>query len=175
MIKLRNTNELTGKDLHNLIINALGNAVEDYSNISEKPFILKINRPYFIKFRIYIYNCGNPPGGRPLDEYKIVLNVGQKYGEQGNFDFSGGCFAIIAGYIRQFDVFVLWDVLKHKNFSFNKNLQVKLETIVKALSDPISMQQRKTKNGDETIIVSRSQYLLEALLKRREIFCSDIL
>jgi hypothetical protein len=153
----------------------IGRPIIDHSDTAIKPLVIETRKPYG-KFRIYIFNCGNPPGGRPLGEYKIVLNVGQEYGQPGNFDYSEECFAIVAGYVKQFDVFVFWDSSKHKNFAYNKNLQVKAETILNALANPISLQIRKTKNGtDETILASRSEYLLEALNKRIEILYNEMI
>jgi hypothetical protein len=137
--------------------------------------VVEVRIPSVRKFRIYAHNCGNPPGGRPIDEYKIVLNVGQQYGQKGNFDYSDGCIALVIGYVLDHDVFVLWDANKHKDFAFNKNLQVRAETILRALAYPISLQKRRTKNGIETIIATRQMYLIAAMNKRIDILYEDIL
>lgn len=157
------------------IIKVLGETVIFSSDTSIKPLVVKVDKPKPYKFRIYVFNCNNPPGGRSIDEYKIVLNVGQDFGQMGNFDYSEGCFAIVAGYVSQLDVFVLWDATKHMNFAYNKNMQVKSETILHALAFPISFQKRRTHNGTEVIIAARSQYLLEALDKRIELLCQETL
>ncbi len=160
--------------LHEKVINALNGEVISFSDLKIKPLEIEIQKPKPLKFRIYVYNCGNPPGGRPIDEYKIVLNVGQENGEKGNFDFSKGYFAVVMGYVIQYDVFVIWDATKHENFAFNKNLQVKSESIINALGNKIILQERKTKLGQEKIITIRSKYLIDGLFKRIDLLCDEI-
>lgn len=166
---------LPRKNLQIYIAKTLGDSVVGYSDPSLKPFIIEVKDPSPRKYRIYAFNCNNPPGGRPIDEYKIVLNVGQDYGRHGNFDYSDSCIAIVIGYVNELDVFVLWDASKHKNFSYNKNLQVKSKTIINALAKQLSLQKRKTYNGDEIIIAARSEYFACALNKRMEILFKDII
>ncbi|WP_019007445.1 hypothetical protein [Paenibacillus sp. 32O-W] len=129
-----------------------------------------------MKFRVYLFNCGNPPGGRPIDEYKVVLNVDQKKkNELGNFDFSDGFFALIVGYVKDYDVFVFWDATKHKNFGRNKNLQVKTETIVRALLTPFETQIRNTNSGTEIVIAARSERILDAIKERMRLIYKELL
>lgn len=173
-MKRHSQSNLSIRDLHNLIIQSLSDSIIWYSSPSIKPMVVEVKIPSIRKFRIYAHNCGNPPGGRPIDEYKIVLNVGQQYGQKGNFDYSEGCIALVIGYVFNHDVFVLWDANKHKDFAFNKNLQVRSETILRALAYPISFQERRTKNGIETIIAARQTYLRAAMNKRIDILYEDI-
>lgn len=170
----RNYNRLKISEIHERIINSLGDRAISLSDHQAKPLIIKTTGAISHKFRIYAFNCNNPPGGRPLNEYKIVLTVGQEPGQRGNFDNSDGCISIVLGYIADLDVFVLWDTSKHKNFAFNKNLQVKGDTILNSLAKSLSFQQRKTIHGIETIIAARSTLLYEALLKRVEILIHDL-
>ena len=115
MVKRNRSDGIPIKEVHEKIIHALSNVITYSSCTSDKPLIVGLNEPVPYKFRIYAFNCSNPPGGRPIDEYKVVLNVGQDYGEIGNFDYSDGCLAIVLGYINKYDVFVLWDTMKHIN------------------------------------------------------------
>ena len=170
-----NKRALSTAEIHNIILKSLGDAVTNYSDVFKKPMVIDICKPSLRKFRIYAFNCGNPPGGRPIDEYKIVLNLGQQYGEEGNFDYSGGCLALVIGYVEHIDVFVLWDANKHTNFAYNKNMQVKAKTILKALAYPISIQHRDTINGDETIIATSRAHLLEAMNLRVELLFKDLI
>ena len=163
------------KALQEHFVNSLGLAVESSSNIAVKPLLVNIKKPYSLKFRVYLFNCGNPPGGRPIDEYKVVLNVDQAYGTRGNFDISNGRFALVVGYVRTYDIFVLWDASKHKNFAYNKNLQVKADTILNAFVNPTSQQQRRTNNGEEIILAARSEYLLQAIMERLNIMYTELL
>jgi hypothetical protein len=174
MTKRNRGKTLPIRDLQEYIISKLGDSVVNYSDPSSKPIVIEVNKPSYRKYRVYAFNCGNPPGGRPIDEYKIVLNVGQEYGKPGNFDYSEGCFAIVVGYVNQLDVFVLWDPSKHKDFAYNKNMQVKAETILNALASPLSLQKRRTNNGEEVIIAGRSEYLIDALNKRIELLYKEM-
>jgi predicted neuraminidase len=167
-------NSLKTTAIHQIIIDKLGNGAKLLSDPLKKPLILETTGAKSHKFRIYSFNCNNPPGGRPDNEYKIVLNVGQDKGQRGNFDNSDGCIAIVLGYVFDYDVFVLWDTRKHINFAFNKNLQVKGDTVLSALANRMSFQERKTKQGLETIVAVRSSFLYEGLLKRVEILIHEL-
>jgi hypothetical protein len=157
------------QQLNEIFIDGLNHDISYCSDTSVKPLLLQINIPAPLRIRVYLFNCGNPPGGRPVNEYKIVLNVDQNYGERGNFDYSDGFIAIVAGYVRLYDVFVFWDASKHNNFAFNKNMQVKVETILNALGNPISIQERTTRNGVEKIIASRRENIAFAIQERFKI------
>ena len=78
----RNRGEVISiKNLQEYIVKTLGDSVENHSEVSNKPLIIEMKEPYNRKYRIYAFNCNNPPGGRPINEYKIVLNVGQEQGQ----------------------------------------------------------------------------------------------
>lgn len=175
MSKREKLNSLAIKKIHEMILESLSNKIESNSNISHKPLVIQLKNPTPYKFRIYAFNCNNPPGGRPLGEFKIVLNVGQEYRERGNFDDSEGCIPIVLGYVNSHEVYVIWDAKKHVNFAYNKNLQVKSVTILEALANKISYQKRNTQKGIETVIAARKNYLYEALIKRMDILIHEIL
>lgn len=170
----RSKQSLSFKYLHELFLAKLGNKVSNSSDTDSKPLFIELRKPWLIKIRLYLFNCCNPPGGRPSDEYKINLNIGQEYGEKAIFDYSEGCFPIIAGYVQQFDVFVFWDATKHHRCSFNKNLQVKVSTLLNAIANPLATQERRTRQGIETIIACRGEFITEALLKRIDLIYNEV-
>lgn len=174
MAKRNKSTAIPIKDLQDYIVTSLSTSVSKLSNTEEKPLLIDLVKPRPVKLRIYAFNCGNPPGGRPVNEYKIVLNVGQNYGDKGNFDYSDGYFPIVLGYVNSYDVFVLWDASKHKDFAYNKNMQVKSDTILTALAENISSQVRRTNNGPERILAARSEYLLDAIYKRIDLLYDEM-
>ena len=147
-------------------MDCLGSTVKMHSPLEKKPLLLDLELPFPMKLRVYAYTCSNPPGGRALDEYKTVLNVGQPDKQVGNFDFSEGRIVIVTGYVESHQVFVLWDATKHKNFGFNKNLQVKQGTIIKATQNRTATQVRKTNGGNEIVIAVHTNHLLEGINQR---------
>lgn len=163
--------------LNKLFVSSLGDAVLKVENLNEKPLLLDLRKPYPLKLRVYLYNCTNPPGGRALDEYKIQLIVpDQQRGSRGNFDYSGSRMALLAAYVCLSDeiengVFVLWDAMKHKNFSYSANIQVKAETIIEALCIPVATGLR---GNNEIVIATRPQHLLKAIEKRMDLMIRDI-
>lgn len=166
---------LTTTELNKYFIKCLGDAVVSHSDINKKPLCVKITIPEEKKLRVYLYNANNPPGGRPLGEYKIVLNVGQNYGCRGNFDYSDGYIVLLIGYVELYDVFVFWDATKHKDFAFNKNLQVKAETVLTALANELSFQKRRTNNGKEIVIATKSENLKLAIRERIDLMIKQII
>ncbi len=132
------------------------------------------------RIRVYLYNATAPPGGRTLGECKAQLIVpGQRPGRRGNFDYSGGRSAVLAGYNAHNDVFVLWEAGLHTDFAYSKNVQIKPETLYAAAGGRIATQERWLRTGDgttvETVVATRSAKLREALLRRAELTRKRIL
>ena len=165
-------------DSSRLFIDSLGRNVKGVKFTESRPiFLSTIVDGFDLNLIVYLYNCLNPPGGRSIDEYKINLNVpGQKSGIKGNFDFSDG-FTLLVGYVKLYDVFVLWDAYKHLNFAYNSNVQVKSDVILNSFLEPLSKTIRETNNGFETIICCKPHNLSKAIEERyriyREELCND--
>lgn len=163
------TPKLRKQKLNQLFLAGLDEAVLKHSEIDAVPLLIDLKPPFPLNLRVYLYNCTNPPGGRALDEYKIqVILPGQERGQRGSLDFSDGRMPILAAYACLADevkdgVFVLWDAYKHEDFSYSANMQVKSDTIIKALSTPFSISKR---SNNEIVIASRPQYLLKAIKYR---------
>ena len=155
--------------LHQYFIDALGDAVRWYSTLEKKPLELDIVKPYPLRLRVYMFNCTNPSGGRPVDEYKSQLIVpNQKRSTRGNFDNSDGRLVLLVAYACVYGspsegVFVLYDALYHTDFSYSANLQVKAAIINNAFVEPLSLGK---KNTGETIIAARPEHLVEAIDRR---------
>ena len=173
----RNPPKLRKWQMHQLFIEALGDAVLRHSSYNSAPLLVDLKPPFPIKLRVYIFNGTNPPGGRALDEYKIqIILPEQTRGSRASLDFSDGRMPILAAYICIADeikdgVFVLWDAFKHDDFAYSANMQVKSETIIKALASPTALSKR---NNDEVIIAARAPYLLDAIKCRVEILQRNI-
>jgi len=163
--------------MYQLFIDALGDAVLKYSDFESAPLLVDLKPPCPHRLRVYLYNCTNPPGGRALDEYKIqIILPGQERGCRASLDYSDSRMPILAAYVCVADevqdgVFVLWDAFKHDDFAYSANMQVKSETIIKALCSPLSLSKR---GNDEIIIAARAPYLLDAIKCRVEIMRKNI-
>src|SRR5574344_250863 len=151
------------EDIHEIFINALGSYVKSHSNVGERPLIIDLLEPLPITIVVYLFQATNPPGGRTFHEYKINLNVpDQIRGKKGNFDESKG-IVILASYISDLDIFVLYDAYKHKQFAYNANVQCKDKLIYEACQKNIA---KSVKNNGELLIACRSKYLVNALKER---------
>ncbi len=164
-------NKLSIIELNTLFLQKLNSDYVLLSSISEKPLMLslpigKIEK----KLRIYIYNCTNPPGGRQLDEYKIQLIMpNQKRGERGKLDFSEDCIVLLVGYAqiglnKDDGVFILWDSLCHEEFAYSANVQIRYPLLINAMNNGIGINQKR--GNKEIVITARTDYLLEAIIKR---------
>jgi hypothetical protein len=122
-----------------------------------------------------MYNATRPPGGRPLGEHKVQLIVpGQKRGQRGSFDNSGGRIVLLIGYAAEEDVFVLWDAGVYTDFAWSRNVQVKAETIIQASAGKLATQERQLRppKGQpivEVVIAAKPRRLGEAIVRRMEI------
>ena len=167
------TEKLTQEELHNKFIDALGHYVSGVANeINEKPLELDLTTPLPLRVRVYLFNATRPPGGRPLGEHKVQLIVpGQGRGDRGNFDNSDGRIVLLVGYVVEDDVFVLWDAGLYVDFAWSRNVQVKVETIIRASAGKISAQERvlRPRNAPtvkETLVAASSEKLADAILQR---------
>lgn len=160
---------LSTQELHELLLSALGDAVKWCGPMMSKPLEIDVALPYLLRLRVYMYNCTNPPGGRPKHEYKIQLKVpGQKRSERGHFDWSDGRIVLIMAYAHIYDnpsdgVFVLYDALYHMDFAYCANLQLSASIMSKALIERVGFGTKKT---GEIIIAAQKTSLLAAIDSR---------
>ena len=90
------------------------------------------------------------------------MNVpNQEKGQKGNFDSSA--YTLLVSYVEDYDVFVLYDAEKHKNFSYNANVQCKDDLILHAMQEKVA---RGIKTNGEVLYAARAEYLSEAIKAR---------
>ena len=149
--------------LHRKFVEALGDAVIGHSDFDERPLSVDVTEPIRTRLIVYLFPATNPPGGRSSDEYKFNLAVpNQARGQKGNFDSSDG-IVILASYVEDLDVFVLYDPEKHINFAYNANVQCKSSLLYDALDHTISTAK---KDNGEVLLAAKSENLLAAIRQR---------
>lgn len=149
--------------LQKMFFESLGEFATWHSDYGERPLLVDIVEPVRTRIVVYLFPATNPPGGRKPDEYKFNLAVpNQERGQKGNFDEDAGII-ILASYVEDLDVFVLYDPDKHKNFAYNANVQCKSTLLYGALDNKVSFS---TKNNGEVLIAARPAYLLDAIRHR---------
>jgi excisionase family DNA binding protein len=169
------TDRVSQVELHRRFIEALGAAVTRHSPLERKPLELDLAPPLPAEVRVYLFNATRPPGGRPTGEHKIQLIVpGQRRGERGSFDDRDGRTVILCGYVAEEDVFVLWDAGLYSNFAWSRNVQVKVETIIRATAGRVARQTRQLRRPDaepalEHVLTATPPKLAEALAMRSDL------
>lgn len=169
------TERVSQAEMHRRFVMALGDLVISAGPMEAKPLELDLKAPLPPRVRVYLFNATRPPGGRPTGEHKIQLIVpGQKRGERASFDDSGNRMVILTGYVAEEDVFVLWDAGLYGDFAWSRNVQVKPDTIVKALAGNLARQTRQLRRASgetaiEEVIATNADRLVEALELRRQI------
>lgn len=157
---------LSTPELHRQFLNDLGSDFILISDIEQKPLLILHKQFAETVYKVYIYNCTNPPGGRQLDEYKIQLKLpGQREGERGVLDESDGTIILIVGFAN-YDcvdngVWIIWDTSRHISFAFNANLQVKAGMIIGTTTKCVFCT-KKRGNG-EVVVLSDRSHLKEAI------------
>jgi hypothetical protein len=79
---------------------------------------------------------------------------------------------LLAGYVAEFDVFVLWDANAHSEFPYSKGVQVGAPTVHKAAIYGQSEQRRDVRRGGgypEQVLAVRTDHLLTGLRRREEL------
>lgn len=166
---------LSQADLHRRFIDSLGSGMKSHSDVDQRPLEADLIPPLPSRVRVYLFNATRPPGGRPVGEHKIQLIMpGQKRGQRGAFDNSGGRIVILAGYAAEEDVFILWDAGLYADFAWSRNVQVKAETIVEASAGKLATQHRHLRppggrSSTETVLAASSSRLAEALQRRTQV------
>jgi hypothetical protein len=153
-------------DLHQAVLDALDNEVDSHGAVDAVPFLIKPKR--VVQLAIWAFTVTSPPGGRHPLESKIQIMVpGQARGERGSFQSQDDdTFPVLLGYKPEEGIFVLWDAYKHADFAFSKNVQVRAEPLLHAMTFGIGRTTRRLATGDETIIVARADRLHQALTER---------
>ena len=110
---------LTSAELNQLFISDIGNGYTVVGEQIQKPIIISPFNNKDVKYKVYIYNCTNPPGGRTLDEYKIQLIVpGQGRGQRCYLDESDGTIILIVGFAvydsLENGVWIIWETDCHR-------------------------------------------------------------
>jgi hypothetical protein len=149
------------------LIAALGSDLLAHGDIQAVP--LKLSVQGLVPMAVYAFTVSDPPGGRDAGELKIQLIApGQKKGERANLEAPDDeSYVILLGYSADYDVFVLWDAYKHREFAFSKNCQVRLEPIKTAQITGLGYRDRILGDGSsERIIVARPDQLANALGER---------
>lgn len=158
---------LDARQLHAALLEALGDAVVSCSDVDRKPLELDLAAPLPSRVRIYMYTLTDPPGGRPVGEFKIQLIApGQRKGDTASFDASDGRIVLLIGYHPGTNVFVLWDALLYPEFPHSRNVQVSGETVYGAFGGVVAFQERKLRTGIERVLAARGQKVAAAVRER---------
>lgn len=138
----------------------LGSALVSSSATNERPLDIQLSSPSPLSLTVYLFPNTNPHGGRQSDEYKFNLTVpGQTRGVKANFDTNMG-IPLLVSYTKEFDVYIIYDADRHKNFVWNANVQSKLDFITDACINGISICVRQ--RGEKLIAVT-SRFLIKGI------------
>ncbi len=148
--------------------------VTDLATVSldAKPLDLACRPPLPSRVRLYIFNCTDHPSERRAGDYRIQLRLpGQRRRERGELALAPGAMLLLAGFVSEFDVFVLWDANAHQEFPYSKGVQVAAGTVHRAAIRGIAEQQRDIRGIGyrEHVVAVRSDRLVEGIRRRQEL------
>jgi hypothetical protein len=157
---------LPKRDLHELVLDALGPSASSASHVEAVPLLL--SHPPLGNLAFYCFTMTGPPGGRPTGEYKIQLIVpGQKRSERGYLSLIYGAFPILLGWSADDLVFALWDAYLHLSFAYSQNVQVKGEAVWRARTAGLSTSDRRLHDSVlETVVLGAHDRLSDAIAER---------
>lgn len=158
---------LLASQLNAAFLEALGGQVLAHSDIDRKPLELDLGPPLPARLRVYAYTLTDPPGGRPVGEFKIqIIAPGQQKGQRASFDRSDGRFVVLVGFHPASGVFVLWDAELYPDFPHSRNVQVTDATVYGALAGEVCRQERILRTGDEVVLAAQGPQLATAIRQR---------
>jgi hypothetical protein len=175
--------KLPGPALYERFVGSLGSelvAKPSAAPDSVKPFDISCMPPLPPAVRVYLFNCTEHPTERRRGDYRIQLKLpGQRKGERGSLALEPNVFVLLAGYVAEFDVFVLWDAIVHSDFAFSKGVQVAAPAIHRAAIYGIGTQRRRVRPGSgtyiEQVVATRADRLEEGVLQRRRLTQQSLL
>lgn len=155
-------------NLHSAFLRPFGTTVIRHSDIRVKPLLVDLALPLPPRLRVYMYSLVGGDSKQRNNEYKAVLRVpGQEKGAYASFDYSQGRVAILAAYLSELDVFVLWDASIHPRFKYGGNIQVRGSTVLQAAAIGRSEQRRSLPSGiTEVVLACQSWNLVKAINER---------
>jgi hypothetical protein len=156
---------MTASELHAAFLRAFASSVVRHGQLGLKPLSVDLAPPRPPRLRLYMYSLVGGVGTSRPPEYKASLRLrGQGVGEYDSFDFSEERLALLVGYARDLDVFVLWDPSLHPRFKNGGNIQVKASTVHLAAALGRAEQRRHLYSGvDELVIACQTPTLPQAL------------
>jgi len=136
-----------------------------------KPLVLTVTpgAPLPPLVRVYLYNLTTHLSERQAGAYRIQITHPDR-GRPWHFDWSDGAFVVLAGYMPEFDVFVLWDAGIYDvadGIPFSRGCQVLDRTLYKAMTNGVAEQPRHMRGGvTETIVAASPSQLSKGLQMR---------
>ncbi|HLC33117.1 MAG TPA: hypothetical protein VJJ82_04790 [Candidatus Nanoarchaeia archaeon] len=103
---------------------------------------------------VYIWNVSHGGKTRGKDEFRIQLKgtsleVGETYK------------TLLLGWHTEKKVFMAGNAFKHRLFGKSPSIQVKLETLQKAVEHGVAFQTKTSKTGQEIVVTFQSNYIME--------------
>jgi hypothetical protein len=142
------------------------------TSLETKPLDLACRSPLPPHLRLYVFNATDHPSERKAGDYRIQLRLpGQQHRQRGQLDQEPGVFLVLAGFVAEFDVFVLWDTHAHQDFPYSKGVQVAATTVHQAAIRGHAEQTRDVRGSGyrEQVVVTRSDRLVDGLQRREEL------
>ena len=167
--------------LHERFVAALGDHVvtpPTAQSLQQKPIEIECRPPLPTRLRLYVFNCTDHPSERKAGDYRIQLRLpGQKKRQRGQLKMDGDSLVLLAGYVAEFDVFVLWDARAHASFPYSKGIQVGASTVHQAAIKGHWSQVRGLRKESylEQVLAVRTDRLVEGLRLREELTRSSLL
>ncbi len=153
--------------LGDLVVSAPGSVA-----LSRKPLDVACHPPLPERLRLYIFNCTDHPSERKAGDYRIQLRLpGQQHRQRGKLQMDSDCMVLLAGYVAEFDVFVLWDANAHAEFPYSKGIQVAAPTVHEAAIRGHSEQRRDVRGSgySERVLAIRADRMVDGLRRREEL------
>lgn len=163
------------QSLHRRFCAGLGDSlITDMSaaSLKTKPLDLICRSPLPPRIRLYVFNATDHPSERKAGDYRIQLRLpGQERRHRGQLAMEPGVLLLLAGFVAEFDVFVMWDANAHQNFPYSKGIQVAATTVHQAAILGHAEQTRDVRGSGyrEEVVAARTDRLVSGLQRREEL------
>lgn len=148
--------------LHEMFLNDLGDAVVEHTPVDQRPLGVHLCKPFDINLEIHMFP-NNYSKTRNSCEYKFCISLqGQKQGDVASFPCVYGAPLLIS-YSKDYGIYVIYDAIKHSEFTAFSNIQCPVQLLLDAFSNKIATA---TKKNNEILIGVTRDNLIEGIRKR---------
>jgi hypothetical protein len=133
----------------------------------QRPVAVELQHPLALRIAAFVYQARGPwyQGGKGYYKLQLIL-PGQGRDAAGSYNLTDGAFPVLAAYVADHEIFILWDAQLHEGKRYGFTLTASENAVLGALGTGVVTETRTTASGEEQVILAHRSSLKAALQAR---------